>query len=120
MARRMRKRLYPCPPVVNGYCGVRGFRSPHETRFRDVVESLGRRAIFEPCMFIMSTGRGYIPDFYIPEEDRYYEIVSTLDYLRRNVNKYAEFEASYPGVAFTIVVPDGDLFKPIGIGDIWG
>jgi DNA-binding XRE family transcriptional regulator len=53
----------------------------------------------------------YLPDFYCPEENIYYEVVGTRQAYHHNKHKYILMQKEYPTIDFKIVNPDGSTFK---------
>lgn len=50
------------------------FRSTYETRFAKLLTGEKRKWTYEPCRFLLSDGKTYCPDFYLPDCDLYVEI----------------------------------------------
>lgn len=50
------------------------FRSSWEANFARYLNFLGKSWVYEPRQFLLSSGISYIPDFYLPSEEIYYEI----------------------------------------------
>ena len=65
-------------PDLNGVTkGVR-MRSGFEVMFARILEQRGEQFEYEPKCFVLAPGVRYTPDFYVPTENKYYEVKGWL------------------------------------------
>lgn len=82
----------------------------NEEIFIKYLEEQNKSWIYEPKRFMLHNKK-YIPDFYCPEDDVYYEVIGTRHAYYANKQKYEEFQEFYPELKFKIVNPDGSEFR---------
>lgn len=75
---------------------------PREKEFIELLDKNKRPWIYQARRFKLSKTT-YTPDFYLPEEDLYIEVVGTSQAYRANKEKIAEFKKLYPQVKFVIL-----------------
>lgn len=97
------------------YLGADGlitrFRSTWEAAFARHLDSLGLKWAYEAHTYILSDGRSYTPDFWIPSLDRYFEVKGYMS--DAAAEKLELFISQYPGIDLQIV--DKDTFAELGI-----
>lgn len=77
---------------------------PAERRFASALRSIGWRYVAQPQTFKMRRPyRSYRPDFYVHENDTYYEVVGTNQAYFRSRKKYQAFARQYPDIKFVII-----------------
>ena len=80
-----------------------------ERRFATLLNRRGKSWVFHPRRFPLKSGT-YQPDFYIPEQDLYIEVVGSLASYYCNRKKYLEFRRLYPQLNFIILDCYGEPF----------
>ena len=65
-------------PIETFYKGYR-FRSRLEARWSILFDAMGIKYIYEPQGFALSDGTCYLPDFYLPEMNQFFEVKGVLD-----------------------------------------
>ena len=73
-----------------------------EKLFADLLDTQGRKWIYHPMGFKLNDNR-YAPDFYLPEEDLYIEIVGSKQAYYYNRKKLVEFKSIYSHLNFIVV-----------------
>ena len=79
-------------------------RHSREITFMNNMKDKGINLIYEPRTFYLSNGSRYTPDFYDPQEDKYYELISTRQRWQQCKDKLRLFQVEHPGVNFEIVM----------------
>lgn len=74
---------------------------PKEELYADLLNKQGRKWIYQPTYFVVE-GKRYIPDFYLPNENLYIEIIGSRQRLHQNKNKILKFVETYPQINFII------------------
>jgi hypothetical protein len=76
------------------YKGIK-YRSRLEARWAVLFDSLNIESIYEPDCFVLSDGKKYTPDFYLPKYNLYIEIKPNLDWIKEpyHYQRYKIFEA---------------------------
>ena len=82
-----------------------------EAQFADFLTSQNLAWAFEPIRFKVGKST-YLPDFYCPDNDIFYEVVGTNSTYHQNKEKVKRFIRIYPHINFKYVHPDGSLFVP--------
>jgi len=78
-------------------------RHSREIAFLREMKDKGTTLIYEPRVFYLSSGSTYTPDFYDPEEDKYYELISTRQRWQQCKDKLRLFQVDYPDINFEII-----------------
>lgn len=65
-------------PIETEYNGYR-FRSRAEARWAVFFDNIGMRYIFEPEGYELSDGTKYLPDFYLPDSDSFFEVKGIMN-----------------------------------------
>lgn len=91
--------LKPIETIYNGY----RFRSRLEARWAVFFDQLGIKYFYEPEGFKMSDGTMYLPDFYLPESDAFFEVKGVMS--DDDMHKIEQF-ISESGKAVTIGYSD--------------
>lgn len=75
-----------------------------ERSFAREVEAAGKTWIFQPRQFpLPEPHRSYRPDFYVIEDNCFYEVVATRQAYSYNRTKIAAFRAAYPHLRLEII-----------------
>lgn len=83
-----------------------------EATFAKKLLAEGLRYIYQPKSFLMRPPyRSYRPDFYVPAQRRFYEVMAMWETWCGARRKIAEFRRQYPNVDLAVVDPSGD---PLG------
>ena len=84
-----------------------------EEIFARYLEKQNKCWVFEPIRFEVNQTT-YMPDFYCPDEDTFYEVVGTRQAISQRAKKIAEFIQIYPHIKFKLVHPNGEkyYYKP--------
>lgn len=83
----------------------------NERVFARHLDDSGKTWFFEPKRFSLPAPfRHYTPDFYVVEENTYYEVAGTRQAFSLNRNKYEIFQRYYPNIKFKIVRPDATIY----------
>lgn len=99
---------------------ARAIGEQREMRFAALLKERGVEYIHHPKTFILKlTGtykgrRWYTPDFFVPSEGIYYEVISTRQCLRDNQGeklKRIELTEKIFGIIIKIVKPDGSPYR---------
>lgn len=86
-----------------------------EETFVKLLDSLHKSYIPQPARFKLDPPyNSYIPDFYLPEENIFYEIVGSRQAYSIGRLKYAAFRKSFPAINFMIANPDGTRYNAQG------
>lgn len=83
---------------------------PSEKQFSETLTPQGLTWEYESKRFPIGNTT-YTPDFYVKENDTYYEVVGTRQAYSFNKKKYKLFFKLYPNIKLIFVRPNGDLFK---------
>lgn len=83
---------------------------PSEKEFTKFLEKHGKSWIYEPRSFDI-LGMKYYPDFYCPEDKKYYEVNNSKSILQNSRWKYILFLKLYPSLKFELVRPNGEKIK---------
>lgn len=91
--------------------------TPSERQFVEFLESQFKHWIYEPCGLDTSIpcdklerNKLYIPDFWCPEDDCFYEVSSGKHVYLRSMKKIPYVISTNPGIKIVVVNPDGSLF----------
>jgi len=76
---------------------------PKERIFASLLNYKRISWIYHPNRFILSSGKSYEPDFYLPEEKKYIEVVGTRQAYYAIKNKIKLFREEYPGLKIDIL-----------------
>jgi hypothetical protein len=82
----------------NGICGSRWMRSGWEVAFALWLDFSGVRWEYETKRFLLSKGRYYHPDFYLPDQDTHVELKGWLT--KKDKRKIEKFQKLYPDVKY--------------------
>ena len=84
-----------------------------EEQFAEFLAGQGLAWAFEPIRFQVREST-YLPDFYCPDDDTFYEVVGTTSTYHQNKEKVKKFIKDYPHINFKYVNPDGSpfIYKP--------
>lgn len=75
---------------------------PKEKEFADLLTKQGRKWIYHYKSFSLGH-TSYEPDFYLPKENLYIEVVGNPSSLRNNARKIMQFKRVYSKIKFIIV-----------------
>jgi len=81
-----------------------------EQIFADLLTAQGKDFFYQPAVFHVN-GIQYRPDFYIPSEMIFYEVVGSRQAFHQNRQKIDYVRQAYPFVKIEIVNPDGTPYK---------
>jgi len=81
-----------------------------EQIFADFLTAQGKEFYYQPAVFHVD-GIQYRPDFYIPSERVFYEVVGSRQAFSQNRQKIDAVQKAYPFVKILIVNPDGTPHK---------
>lgn len=84
-------------------------RASTEVAFAMWLERVGKQWQYEPLAFRLSTGRRYVPDFYLPAEDYCYEVKGRETH--EAMAKYEEFASEHSCSLITVA----DLEERLGL-----
>lgn len=105
--------------VVNGGCGstrfVSGFfadlghyvRSGWEYNFAKILNALGRVYEYEPRTFTLAAGDNYVPDFYLPARNVYYELKGYWF----DRDQFQRFQMEYPEIKIHLLSADNGHYR---------
>ena len=82
---------------------------PSEKQFANLLTRQGRKWQYPVQSFKLSTS-SYKPDFFLPEEKLYVEIIGTRQAYHRNKGKIEEFKRVYPQIQLIVLSPDGSPY----------
>lgn len=84
-----------------------------EKTFVDFLDSQGLEWEYEPRRFDLGDSI-YTPDFYVPSQDVYYEVIGTQpSYIAHSKKKHFEkMSELFPNINLRIVYPDGQPYPP--------
>lgn len=75
-----------------------------EKQFADLLTKQNRKWVYHPRHFDLHPHyRHYEPDFFLPNENLYIEVIGTRQAYLHNKNKYKLFKKLYPHIKFIIV-----------------
>lgn len=79
--------------IETNYDGIL-FRSKLEARWAVLFKSAKIEYVYEPECFVLSCGKKYMPDFYLPEFDYFFEVKPNLDWLNDpyHTDRYENFD----------------------------
>lgn len=85
---------------------------PSEKIFADFLDSQGLDWEYEPKKFDLGDTK-YIPDFYVPSQDIYYEVIGSQGAYNPHVKKghFEKMATLFSDINLKIVYPDGQLFS---------
>jgi hypothetical protein len=84
-------------------------RSGWEANFARILNYVGKRWSYEPRSFALSETLSYTPDFYVEDDDVYYELKGRMN--ERSKEQLRLMSELYPNV--TIVVIDGEAYNDL-------
>ena len=87
------------------------FRSTWEAAFAKYLDDKNLQWAYEAHAWLLSDGSAYIPDFWVPQLDAYFEVKGWTS--EESARKLALFRDEYPQIDLRIV--DRDAFKEYGI-----
>ena len=99
----MKKNLSPNVKTINMHT--------REKIFADMLISQKRKWLYESKRFKLKTSH-YTPDFYLPNENLYIEIIGTRQAYHANKKKISEFKTLYPNINFIILDYKGNPYPP--------
>lgn len=111
-------------PIETTYNGYR-FRSRLEARWAVFFDMLGWKYLYEPEGFDLN-GVWYLPDFYLPEEDTWFEVKLSkklTEAEREKITRFIETGSHYmlligdPSEDMTVIVDGGDHIHEVIIFD---
>jgi hypothetical protein len=87
----------------------------HEMTFASFLESKGYLYFIQPKKFILPKPyHSYRPDFYVVDNNTFYEVSGTRQAYSYGREKYELFKVEYPDLKLEIVNPDGTRYKASG------
>ena len=75
---------------------------PKEKQFADLLSKQKRDWVYHPKRFKVKDTH-YEPDFFLPNENLYIEVIGTRQAFHQNKNKILKFKKLYPHIRFIIV-----------------
>jgi hypothetical protein len=87
---------------------------PRERRFADLLDEQKREWVYPSPRFRLGNTT-YRPDFYLPKEDLYIEVVGTRQAYHNNRNKIAKFMEIYPKIKFKVISLETNVKTYFGI-----
>jgi DNA-binding CsgD family transcriptional regulator len=93
--------------VCNGKSIIR-VRSTYEKKYAEYLKQSNIEFTYEPKSFKLSNGTSYVPDFYLPKEDKFIEIKGYIS--SEQEAKYELFRIEYPNINWEILYKE-DLLK---------
>jgi hypothetical protein len=113
----MEKNITPIETEYKGY----KFRSRLEARWAVFFDRCSIKYIYEPEGFELSNGERYLPDFYLPDQDAYFEVKSIgainisfenneviFEDGREKASKYFTFMFDAVHAGHTVIIVEGD------------
>ena len=100
----------PLPKFSLGkICEYKGFtmRSSWEYEYAKYLDNLGIKWEYEQKRFKLSSGKLYIPDFYLPDQDKYVEIKG--HWFPKAIEKFKIFKEEYPHINLEVI--DKEIWK---------
>lgn len=85
-------------------------RYSREQVFADLLTSQGKKFLYQSAVFHVN-GIQYRPDFYIPKERIFYEVVGTRQAFNQNRQKIKIVQGAYPFLKIIAVNPDGTPYR---------
>lgn len=86
------------------------FLTAGDKEFAENLVSLGVEFIYQPSYFRIGDTR-YTPDFYVPSEQIYYEVITTRQAMNQDRSKIEMVYKLYPFVKIKICWPDGRSYR---------
>ena len=80
-----------------------------EKIFAEQLSNKGLEYIYHPCKFNLIE-KHYQPDFYVPDEDIYYEVVANYGAYLNHKKDFILMEKNYPHIKLKVVMPDGRIY----------
>ena len=106
--------LKPIETVYNGY----RFRSRSEARYAVLFDAMGIKYLYEPEGYDLGDGDYYLPDFYLPDANQYFEVKPDIKKISpkdiRKINKLADQSGRY------VIIGDGQFRLTGDEPDIFG
>jgi len=81
-----------------------------EKIFADLLDSQNRKWIYPTKRFKIGRKKYYKPDFYLPEEDLYIEVVGSRQAYHINKDKISKFKKLYPKIKFQVLNCEGNNY----------
>lgn len=83
----------------NGY----KFRSRLEARWAVFFDHIGIKYLYEPEGYKMSDGTMYLPDFYLPESDSFFEVKGVMtDIDRHKIGTFLNWNCNIPNISVIV------------------
>ena len=82
--------------------GIERKMYPREKEFSKLLDKQGRKWIYEPKRFNLNNTT-YCPDFYIPKEKLYIEVVGSRQAYHLNKKKIAKFRRLFPKIKLLVM-----------------
>jgi len=89
---------------------IQKIRHWREQIFADKLTRQGKRFIYQPASFNVE-GIQYRPDFYVPSDRIFYEVVGTRQAFNQNRQKIDLVRKTYPFIRILVVNPDGTSYR---------
>ena len=86
---------------------------PKEKQFAELLNKQKRKWEY-PCQRFDLGNTTYQPDFYLPNEDLYIEVVGTKNAYSANREKILKFKRKYPHIKFVVLDFKGNPYPPVG------
>ena len=84
---------------------------PRERLFAKLLTEQGRKWEY-PAQRFQLKNTTYRPDFFLPDENLYIEVVGTRQAYHANKHKIAEMKETYPNIRFVVMNVDGKTHSP--------
>lgn len=84
-------------------------RSGWEANFARILNYVGKRWLYEPTSFALSETLSYTPDFYVEDDDTYYELKGRMN--ERSTEQLRLMQCMHPHV--TIIMISGDEYNAL-------
>ena len=83
-----------------------------ELIFATVLEKQNKLYFEQPKMFELPMPyKSYRPDFYVVDDNTFYEVSGTRQAYSLGKDKYHSFRETYPHLKFKVVNPDGSIYR---------
>jgi len=84
---------------------------PREQQFANLLTKQKRKWIYHPKRFEIDDTH-YEPDFYLPKENLYIEVVGTRQAFHSNKEKYKKLKELFPNINLRILTVEGKPYPP--------
>jgi hypothetical protein len=88
-------------------------RSKFEANYCRIQKYLGTPYTYEPKAFLLSNGKHYLPDIYLPEFDAYIELKGFMDIKAKE--KIEMFKKEYPNINLMVLMQNSRHWKDMEV-----